>query len=215
MHACQHGLIITLFVDIDKTYNPPTLPKRQPSTNVPVTSDMDVPVVSNALDQQATREFYSYYFRRDLIVFKNFDLCRSTDLASAVLMIYSVITPLIIGGNMGTTFAVAQAIFWRLFHTYGLGALLHAQSKSKWFTRHFVKWGGGVDQAFQNWKSIYNLSLSMTYITFFAACCKMYSLPTDWTYGMTLLQHTLGLAFIALHVWTAVSIYEVLGDYGW
>lgn len=191
------------------------MPKRQPTTNVPVSSDLEVPNVSSALDQQATRDFYSSYFRRDLIVFKNFDLCRSTDLASAVLMIYSVITPLIIGGKMGTAFAVAQAIFWRLFHTYGLGALLHAQSESKWFTRHFVKWGGGVDQAFQNWKSIYNLSLSMTYITFSVACWEMYSLPTNWTYGTTLLRHTLGFGFIFLHIWTAVSIYEVLGDYGW
>ncbi|KAI7880063.1 hypothetical protein K492DRAFT_130620 [Lichtheimia hyalospora FSU 10163] len=215
-HALQ--FIFLAYVEtphIEKTYNPPTLPKRQPTTNVPVSSDMDVPVVSNALDQQATRDFYSSYFRRDLIVFKNFDLCRSTDLASAVLMIYSVITPLIIGGKMGTAFAVAQAVFWRIFHTYGLGALLHAQSERKWFTRHFVKWGGGVDQAFQNWKSIYNLSLSMTYITFSVACWEMYSLPTNWTYGTTLLRHTLGFGFIFLHIWTAVSIYEVLGDYGW
>lgn len=43
----------------------------------------------------------------------------------------------------------------------------------------------------------------------------MYSLPDNWAYGTTLLRHTFGLAFIGLHIWTSVSIYEVLGDYGW
>ncbi|KAG0177580.1 phosphatidylethanolamine N-methyltransferase [Apophysomyces sp. BC1021] len=55
----------------------------------------------------------------------------------------------------------------------------------------------------------------MTYVSFFMACWKMYSLPDEWTYGTTLLQHTLGLVFISLHIWTSTSIYEVLGDFGW
>ncbi|ORY96613.1 phospholipid methyltransferase-domain-containing protein [Syncephalastrum racemosum] len=214
-HALQFAFLA--FVEtphIDKTYNPPTTPKRQP-TKVPVSSDEDASRISNKLDQNASRDFYSNYFRRDLIVFKNFDLFRSTDLAGAIIMTYSLITPLLLRGQAGVVFAISQAFFWRIFHSYGLGALLYAQSKSKFFTRHFVKWGGGVEQAFRNWKSIYNLSLCMTYITFFVACWKMYSLPSEWTYGLTLLRHTLGCGFIALHIWTSVSIFEVLGDYGW
>ncbi|KAI9318250.1 phospholipid methyltransferase-domain-containing protein [Dichotomocladium elegans] len=215
-HALQFVFLVYVETPhIDKTYNPPTPPKRNSILATPAKSDMDASSINSALDQNATKDFYTSYFRRDLIVFKNFDLCRSTDLASAALMIYSFITPLIIGGKTGVVFSVVQAVFWRLFHSYGLGALLRAQSERKWFTRHFVKWGGGADQAFQNWKSIYNLSLSMTYITFFVACWEMYSLPTNWTYGTTLLRHTLGLGFIFLHIWTSVSIYEVLGDYGW
>ncbi|KAI8143674.1 phospholipid methyltransferase-domain-containing protein [Fennellomyces sp. T-0311] len=215
-HALQFAFLVYVETPhIDKTYNPPTLPKRQPVAGVPATSDEDAHDINSTLDKDATRDFYSYYFRRDLIVFKNFDLCRSTDLASAALMIYSVLTPFVIGGKAGVTFAIGQAVFWRIFHSYGLGGLLRAQSKNKFFTRHFVKWGGGVEQAFANWKSIYNLSLCMTYITFFVACWEMYSLPNNWTYGTTLLRHTLGLGFISLHIWTSVSIYEVLGDYGW
>ncbi|KAI9471424.1 phospholipid methyltransferase-domain-containing protein [Zychaea mexicana] len=215
-HALQFAFLVYVETPhIDKTYNPPTLPKRQPTAGGFVSSDEDARDINTTLDKNATRDFYSYYFRRDLIVFKNFDLCRSTDLASAVLMFYSLITPLIIGGEAGVAFAVGQAVFWRIFHSYGLGALLRAQSQNKLFTRHFVKWGGGVEQAFANWKSIYNLSLCMTYITFSVACWEMYSLPSNWTYGLTLLRHTLGLGFISLHIWTAVSIYEVLGDYGW
>jgi phosphatidylethanolamine N-methyltransferase len=55
----------------------------------------------------------------------------------------------------------------------------------------------------------------MTYVTFFLAALRMYTLPSDWTYGFTLLRHTLGVLLILLHIWTSVSIFEVLGDFGW
>lgn len=55
----------------------------------------------------------------------------------------------------------------------------------------------------------------MTYVTFFIACWKTYTLPAEWAYGTTLLRHILGLTFISLHIWTSVSIYEVIGDFGW
>lgn len=135
------------YLDIEKTYNPPTAPKRQP-------------IVTESLDDDATTliksvlstNYYSNYFRRDLIVFKNFDLCQSSDLASGLVMVYAAVTPFLVQGKWGTIYAVLQAIFWRLFHSAGLGWLLYAQSKNKFFTRHFVKWGGGVNEAFQNWK---------------------------------------------------------------
>ncbi|KAI8394286.1 phospholipid methyltransferase-domain-containing protein [Radiomyces spectabilis] len=213
-HALQFAFLI--FVEtphIEKTYNPPATPKRQ----VPATmaASADTQVLETTLDQTATYDFYANYFRRDLIVFKNFDLARSTDLVFAMVMSYSLLLTFLLPGKAGVVFAFAQALFWRIFHSYGLGFLLHAQSKDKFFTRHFVKWGGGVQEAFQNWKSIYNLSLCMTYVSFAAVCWKVYALPEDWTYGTTLLRHTLGMVFIGLHIWTSVSIYEVLGDFGW
>jgi phosphatidylethanolamine N-methyltransferase len=36
----------------------------------------------------------------------------------------------------------------------------------------------------------------MTYVSFSMLCLKLYALPTDWTYGMTLLRHTMGLVSI-------------------
>jgi phosphatidylethanolamine N-methyltransferase len=43
----------------------------------------------------------------------------------------------------------------------------------------------------------------------------MYTLPPDWFYGLTLLRHVLGVALVALQFWTATSIYESLGEFGW
>jgi phosphatidylethanolamine N-methyltransferase len=50
---------------------------------------------------------------------------------------------------------------------------------------------------------------------FVAACWKMYSPPEDWAYGLVLLKHVLGASLVALQLWTAFSVYDSLGEFGW
>jgi phosphatidylethanolamine N-methyltransferase len=153
-----------------------------------------------------------------LIVFKNFDVLRSNDIFVALILFYGTVIPLLIsntGPRFWTFMIVVQALVWRIIHSYVLGAVLKQQSDNKFYTKHFIKYGGTVQDAFQSWKSIYNLSNTMTYATFFLAAFKMYSIPDDWTYGTVLLRHVLGTALIALHVWASVSVFEVLGEFGW
>lgn len=241
-------------LDIEKTYNPPTplnakLPKPIiTETHEPTTSiNKDSNEIQHTLPDLSNTS--NYHFCRDLIVFKNFDLFRSNDLFVIFIVIYAAIIPLSIAGasnNAIKFFLVAQCLAWRIFHSYVLGAVLYFQSKNKFLTKHYIKFGGNVSEAFSNWKrcvfntinflkffffiviikrfyliylllfiSIYNLSLCMTYVTFLAAAWKMYYFPEDWTYGMVLLCHTLGMLLIALHIWTSVSVFEVLGDFGW
>lgn len=202
-HALQFAFLILVETPhIEKIYNPPAAIKRQPVVTTTTEN-------TNSLDQN------SNYLRRDLIGFKNFDLFRSTDIVAAMIMFYAIMTPLLVQGRSGISIAIVQAFAWRAIHSLGNGAILRAQSNHKFFTRHFIKWGGGVQEAFQNWKSLYNLTLSMTYVTFFIACWKTYTLPDNWAYGTTLLRHILGSTFISLHIWTSVSIHEVIGDFGW
>ena len=70
------------------------------------------------------------------------------------------------------TLHFVHAITWCLFQSFGLGVLLRAQSQSKFLVRHYLKHyhypqhdrgQGAVHEAFQNWKTIYNLSMCMTY----------------------------------------------------
>jgi phosphatidylethanolamine N-methyltransferase len=65
-----------------------------------------------------------------------------------------------------------HALTWTLFHTLGLGLLLKAQSASKFLVRHFLKHyhypsrdvsRGAVREAFVSWKTVYNLSMCMSY----------------------------------------------------
>ncbi|KAF9386429.1 phosphatidylethanolamine N-methyltransferase [Mortierella sp. AD011] len=232
-HAAQFAFL-TLVENphIDKTYNPPLVHKKRAAVLneqvLNVSESMSYPASSSSStigsDEATTlvacgsKDMYNTYFRRDLIVFKNFDIFRSTDVFVALIIIYATVVPLLVS-NMGPSFItfmiVLQALFWRIFHSYVLGAVLSQQSINKFYTKHFIKHGGTAQDAFQSWKSIFNLSNSMTYATFFLAAFKMYSIPDDWTYGTVLLRHVLGFALIALHIWASVSVFEVLGDFGW
>ncbi|KAF9542338.1 phosphatidylethanolamine N-methyltransferase [Mortierella hygrophila] len=238
-HAAQFAFL-TLVENphIDKTYNPPLVHKRRTAvlseqalsannaSNSVATRTGSISGSSTTSDVElaatlvpcGSKDMYSTYFRRDLIVFKNFDIFRSTDIFTALIIVYATVVPLLIS-NMGPSFItfviVIQALVWRIFHSYVLGAVLRMQSVNKFYTKHFIKHGGTVQDAFQSWKSIFNLSNSMTYATFFLAAFKMYSIPDDWTYGTVLLRHVLGFALIALHIWASVSVFEVLGDFGW
>ncbi|KAG9007113.1 phosphatidylethanolamine N-methyltransferase [Tulasnella sp. 427] len=74
---------------------------------------------------------------------------------------------------------------------------------------------GAVEEAFANWKAIYNMSSCMIYVSFIGLAWKTYSIPTDWTVGVELLRHTLGFMLVGLHIWAANESYEVLGPFGW
>mgnify|MGYP001613007818 FL=1 len=134
------------------------------------------------------------YFSQDLLIFKNFDLfrcvprppssphlilTRSTyshgDFSFALVAFYGVMVFALPapGASSSTQIVLTfiNALFWRVFHTVGLGLALKAQSEKKWIVRHFLKHyhyekeGGAVDDAFANWKKTYNLSLFMSYGT--------------------------------------------------
>ncbi|GAM88569.1 hypothetical protein ANO11243_066030 [Dothideomycetidae sp. 11243] len=110
---------------------------------------------------------------------------------------------------------VVLAVVSRLWYSLGIGFILDRQSNKKKWTRHFVKYGESTEEAWRQWKGIYHFSMTMTYTTFICACLKMYHMPPDWTYGMALLRHVFGAALIALQLWTIVSIYDSLGEFGW
>lgn len=72
-----------------------------------------------------------------------------------------------------------HAFLWRIYHTFVLGWILKAQSDSKFLVRHFLKHyhysssnlesgRGAVQEAFSNFKGLYNLAMCMTYSAFVA-----------------------------------------------
>ena len=218
----------SLTPDIDKTYN--ATPRRSDLPRSPHAKALisqheafDIPLLSPSASPPQTLVLEPQQNRapctqptRDLIVFHNFDPCRSADLSLLTILLYTVSTIVFTRGvPWGPTFVVIQAVVWRLLHSVGLGLVLVAQSSDKLWTKHFIKHGSTPWEAWSQWKSIYNTSLCLTYVTFFLACLQNYHLPQDWTYGTVLLRHTLGFLLIGLHLWTSISIHEVLGDFGW
>ncbi|KAA1081597.1 phosphatidylethanolamine N-methyltransferase [Puccinia graminis f. sp. tritici] len=72
-----------------------------------------------------------------------------------------------------------------------------------------------IEECFQNWKGIYNLSLIMTYVSFAIMSIKFHKLGDQWELSSEVIRITFGLCLVGIHVWTAISTYEVLGKFGW
>ncbi|KAG6910370.1 phosphatidylethanolamine N-methyltransferase [Tephrocybe rancida] len=165
------------------------------------------------------------YFRRDAVVFKNADLLRANDFMLALIVTYSTAVAFFprLSDSAMLRLHFLHALTWCIVHYVGLGWILKAQSQNKFLVRHFMKHyhyssndsGGAIAEAFTNWKSIYNLSMCMTYVSCIGVVWKTYSIPNDWTVGNELLRHTLGLLLIGLHVWATMESFEVLGVFGW
>jgi len=171
-------------------------------------------------DPEIPKGSYHSYFRKDLIVFQNFSILRSSDVFMLVIIIYSVVLHLM---NLNPWFYVGHAIVWRLWHSGINGYLLYIQSKEKWWTNLFARFGSNNQQAFEEWKRLFNMSLTMTYVTFLSASLKYLSwseIPFLEFYGSStfynaLIRITIGFILIAINVWTSVSTFEILGEFGW
>ncbi|KAJ1968099.1 phosphatidylethanolamine N-methyltransferase, partial [Dimargaris xerosporica] len=235
-HACQFAFLsLVENPHIDKTYNQPAMP--QGLLPLPAESD-DQPDASprsnvgRAASQWrrqffSLRDIYHTYFRRDMILFTNFDMFRASD----VLVVLAVAQALAIslfsnlgGGSflvfpvsLGRAVTAMQAVFWVMFRVHFLGWILYRQSTNKLWTRHFIKYGGTIAECFSNWKILFNLAQVMNYVSYLLLTLQFYrtiDLTTD-SYTFVLLRHTFGLLLILLHIWTALSVHEVLGDFGW
>ncbi|GAA5857285.1 hypothetical protein JCM5353_004639 [Sporobolomyces roseus] len=174
--------------------------------------------------QRVTRhDLDNTWFRKDLLIFKNFDPFRARDLLFLLVLFYSIVPSLLPPLSRPTQILVLfiNAFAWRVFHTVVLGSGLRKQSESNWLVRHWVKcyWyedeGEAVRDCWDNWKGVYNSSLCLTYGSFLALAWKCFRLNEDWTVGGELVRYTLGLLLIGLHVWSAQSTYQVLGNFGW
>ncbi|TRM63145.1 phospholipid methyltransferase-domain-containing protein [Schizophyllum amplum] len=186
-------------------------------------SERSVPPRSRPLSEH---DLLTTYFRRDTLVLKNLDLFRATDLMFALLAGYGLFFAFAPAVSANTALALhfLHALAWVVFHCFGLGGVLRAQSESKFLVRHYLKYyhyatnnasRGATIEAFTNFKAIFNMSICMTYISLIGLVWKTYHIPNNWTVGHELLRHTLGALLIGLHGWASRESYEVLGVFGW
>ncbi|GAA5840346.1 hypothetical protein JCM11251_006701 [Rhodosporidiobolus azoricus] len=213
-HAAQFGFLLWF-------ENPP---EHLSSSPAPANGSASSPRTETPEQPPLTRhDLDNKYFQQELVIFRHWDVFRARDLAFLLVVLYAIGSAVLPSLTAGTrlTLLFIHALLWRAFHTVVLGWALKKQSETRWIVRHFLKHyhydkdGDAVSDAFNNWKAIYNLSLSMTYVSFGILAWQCYSVPQTGTLGSELVRHTLGLLLIALHVWSAFSTYEVLGPFGW
>ncbi|GAB1319020.1 phosphatidylethanolamine N-methyltransferase [Madurella fahalii] len=210
-HAAQFAfLAIVENPHIEKTYNPPP-----PRIRAESEASSQAESVAESYKKLATNPDTPLPVH-DLLGFKNFDFFRTTDYSALLLVGYFAALALVTPSTPTyQALFVANALLWRLWYSVGLGVILTKQSNEKMFTRHFLKYGETPGEAWRQWKGMYYLSMTMCHASFLAACWKMYTYPEDWGYGWVLLKHVVGLGLVALQVWTATSIYDSLGEFGW
>ena len=237
-HAAQFAFLV--FVEnphIDKTYNQP--PPRRRSVSQDHTASTHTPTATTTTATDASNEHPEFpsdtpkafddglpyapmYSNKpppavhDVLGLRNVDLYRTAD--SSIFLIQFLVFALIAltpSTHGYQTMFVVNAAVWRLWYSVGIGYLLTRQSRNKAWMRHFVKYGEDPQEAWRQWKGTYHLSMVMSYASFIAAAWKMYSFPADWGYGLVLLRHVLGAGLVGLQIWTSVSIYDSLGEFGW
>ena len=218
-HAAQFAFLIWVEnPHIEKTYNPPPS-RRQRSESEPSEmehSDGHLTETEHVYNAPPLASPTQPSPVHNLIGLNNIDLHRVTDSSVILLQIYIfafvVLTP---STPFYQALFVTNAVLWRLWYSMGVGYLLNRQSTKKRWTRHFLKYGESTEEAWRQWKGTYHLAMVLCYASFVAASWKMYSLPHDWVHGMVLLRHVVGASLVALQIWTSISIYGSLGEFGW
>eukprot|EP00941_MAST-03F_sp_MAST-3F-sp1_P006443 g6443.t1 len=118
-------------------------------------------------------------------------------------------------GRLGSTFFIVHALFWRCANSLGLGYVLYWQGKNRFFSRHFLDRGKSEKEAFDSWKRLYNLINSMTILSFLM-CAVYFFRSTYFEFKAKSLAILLAsFAMMGLQLWSYISCYNVLGDFGW
>lgn len=213
-HACQFAfLIIVENPHIDKTYNPPQ-PRKKPISHAssPSLSDdgMSPAAASTIPDENAIMQSS----RSAMLIFKNFNITRVTDVAVLATAVYSALLYFLPRNSFWYLVTFSSALGWRLFHNFGIGYLLHKQSENKLWTRLFLKHGKTSLDAYEQWQALYNASTVMSYVSLGVVALRQWTSPVGvvpyWPF-----RYIVGGMLIALQMWTSFSIYESLGEYGW
>ncbi|KAF2492220.1 phosphatidylethanolamine N-methyltransferase [Lophium mytilinum] len=218
-HAAQFAFL-TLVENphIEKTYNTPP-PRKRHTVDVQTHEERPSSSQSNQgfTDNYPSIESVTQPSQiHKIIGIQNIDFHRLIDIVVVLFQFYlfsfAIMTP---STRLYQAFFVANAVVWRLWYSVGIGYILDRQSNKKKWTRHFIKYGDSSGEAWRQWKSLYHLSMTLCHASFLCAAWKMYALPPNWEYGMALLRHIIGAAMVALQLWTIISIYESLGEFGW
>jgi phosphatidylethanolamine N-methyltransferase len=153
--------------------------------------------------------------KKDNIFLADVDLFRSGDMAVVLFSAYALLLAFL---PTAPVWSLAQVGFWRTFHWGALGTILWAQSKWGSWNNHFTARGRTIYEAFGHWKNTYNMSLTLNLVSFVAASIR-YSL-IDWDNSNLISPRwiaclAVGGVLIALSVWSFLSTWEAVGEFGW
>lgn len=213
-------LIVVENPHIEKTYNPSSAEKRvrrkssfDDLINSPtIRKSLQESAVSSGTVTPSFSENWDKTSHKAMLIFKEFDITRVSDIMLAVLFVYSTLLYFVPDTAFWRMVTFLSAFSWRLFHNAVLGYILKEQSKSKVWTRLFLKFGKSPMEAYEQWQVIYNMSTVLSYSTFITFTLRQWTKPIGISWPF---RYIVSGMLIALQMWTSFSIYESLGEYGW
>eukprot|EP00189_Rhodosorus_marinus_P013449 CAMPEP_0184742254 /NCGR_PEP_ID=MMETSP0315-20130426/5240_1 /TAXON_ID=101924 /ORGANISM="Rhodosorus marinus, Strain UTEX LB 2760" /LENGTH=716 /DNA_ID=CAMNT_0027213005 /DNA_START=86 /DNA_END=2236 /DNA_ORIENTATION=- len=155
--------------------------------------------------------------RNELFGLANFFPYRYADISTAVLLGQMVMTALFL--NFGSKFYILQLCLWRIAHWMGLGTIMYLQSTNQFWTNKFAGRGYTRDEAFGEWRKLYNTSTVMNNAAFCAFAFRVAGLPyRDLLHA--LLPENLacivgGMLLITSSFFVVTSVSESLGPDSW
>jgi phosphatidylethanolamine N-methyltransferase len=195
-HVCQI-IFLTLVENphIDKTYK------------AAYTADEEAAV--SQLEEVLYGEGQGYFEKKELVVLRNFQLLRGSDMLLVVCLIYAFAVWWMASSWIVT---VAQYALWRTFLTCVLGWALREQSLRQKWTLQF----GSSRRAFDSWKVLYNTTVTTTNFCYLlcAVSAAQENLPLLWQAEWRLTAFVVGGLLVALNIWSALGVYDAIGDYG-
>eukprot|EP01064_Diplonema_japonicum_P025813 TRINITY_DN3723_c1_g2_i1.p1 TRINITY_DN3723_c1_g2~~TRINITY_DN3723_c1_g2_i1.p1 ORF type:complete len:575 (+),score=122.64 TRINITY_DN3723_c1_g2_i1:51-1775(+) len=152
--------------------------------------------------------------KRDMILLFNLSPYHAADVFTFLVVIYTSIIAFTV---QGWEWHVVHLAMWRLIHTVGLGTIMKKQSEEGFWVKQF----SSPQNAFDSWKKIYNLSLTMNHALFTVVCWHCFAFMPENTiirpgdYPFYCFKISCGILLVGLNLYVSNAVHTVLGDFGW
>lgn len=142
----------------------------------------------------------------------NLDITSAHGISLLVTLIYACAFHMI---DMDVWWYILHALTWRVVLVGGCGYLLRRQSVEEFWTRYFINQGRSRQEAFEQWKRLYNFVTTLTASSFGLLAIRLFKEPSSYLSTEFLLCLSVACLLFALQYWSTTSTLRALGAAGW
>ena len=153
--------------------------------------------------------------KKDPVYLLNLDIHRASD--AGLLAASALLVALMFAVSMRS--AVCVLVILRVAHWAGLAWVLWAQSNFRSFTLHYVRNCRSLQEAFSEWKRLYNISMTLNVLAFVTLFLRELSVEAHLEACLSSTRRAaevaVGMLLTAVSLHVSYSSYESVGEFGW
>eukprot|EP00048_Salpingoeca_helianthica_P023236 m.23182 g.23182 ORF g.23182 m.23182 type:complete len:691 (+) comp8435_c0_seq1:180-2252(+) len=153
-----------------------------------------------------------YVTDKEPVFLLNLDLTSAHGISLIFTLFYVTLFHLM---DLDVGWCIVHALVWRAVYAVGCGALLRRQSRDEFWTSHFLKQGKTRQDAFEQWKRLYNFVLTVTVTSFAMLALRLFKAPESYFSSEFLARVSVSSLLFALQYWSSTSTWHALGATGW